>query len=203
MKEHTADKIVNKNLHILLISKKEKGLSGIVTCLFMFVIVTILLSFTLEYRIISLTKAELEDGLTVSGLAALIVDAKEYSTTGSVILDEEKSFKAFIDNLIINLDLREDFSARNPVYYHSVSIEQFVVYNVKGNDVTIIRYNEKNKLSEEQHSGMLGQVKAENGTIVEKSSIYIKLGIRLKSTFVDKTVYVDNYLVLQEDKNEG
>ncbi len=178
--------------------KKEKGMAGMASCLFLLIIVIILISFTFHYRMISLTKAELEDGLTISALSALIFDAGLYAKDGSMCIDPDRAYAAFTSLLKANLGLDEDYNAVNQVYYRALNIEKFVIYNVSEDVVTRIEYGQGGAYVSKKYELEQGSVQAENGQIIERSSLYVSLGIELRGFAGQPGSYVtvDNLLAL-------
>lgn len=184
--------------------KKEEGLADIVICMAVLIIVILCVAFTFKIRKAELTKANLEDALTASTLAALVFDVDELSATGEICIDDKKTFGIFLETLKTNLELNDDMTAKNPVYYDSVKIRTYTVYNVKGNDVITIRYNPSSGTSERAvHIGGLGTVTAENGESVKSSSAYVKLEISITGFMGGdpQIVTVDNLLALSATNN--
>lgn len=179
--------------------KREEGIADIIVCLFFVIIILWCIGFNFKLKKIELTKANLEDGLTTSTLAALIFDVDELSASGEICINVNKSFDIFEEMLKTNLDLNNDMSAKNPIYYDNIRVKSYVIYNVKKNDVTRIQYNPSNgaSYSTEYREG-LGNIIAENGEKIESSSIYVELEINLTGFAggSDTTVTVDNLLAL-------
>ena len=160
--------------------KKEQGFSEIVVSMFFVVIVVICLSFALKIRMVRLTRANLEDGLTISTLSALIFDVDELSASGTACVDINKSYKAFVKTLKTNLDLDENMNAKNPVYYRSIEIKDYIIYNVKENDITEIRYSSNGSNLNKVYVDGLGKVVAQNGETITRSSIYVEVEISIE-----------------------
>ena len=129
---------------------------------------------------VRLTRANLEDGLTISTLSALIFDVDELSASGTACVDINKSYKAFVKTLKTNLDLDENMNAKNPVYYRSIEIKDYIIYNVKENDITEIRYSSNGSNLNKVYVDGLGKVVAQNGETITRSSIYVEVEISIE-----------------------
>lgn len=182
-------------------NEKEQGFSEMFISMFLVVIVVIFLSFVLKMRMVSLTKAYLEDGLTISTLAALVFDVDELSASGAACVDINKSYNLFVSTLRTNLELDENMNAKNPVYYESIEIKNYVIYNVKGSSVTEIRYGPNGFYSSILHTGGLGEIVAENGEMITRSSIYVELEISIDGFAGDEPTKacISNLLGLSEN----
>lgn len=181
-----------------LLRKKEKGMANVIICLMFFIIVVICLMFSLKYKNVKMARDKMDDGITASSLAALIIDMDTYTATSEYTIHPEKAYNAFVETLKINLNLNDNMEALNPVYYTQIDIEDFIIYNVYKNDVTVIKYNGGIPDSYTYSNG-LGTVTAVNGEKITSSSIYVKLSLSLNSFMSsgEKYVDIDNLLAVE------
>lgn len=173
-----------------IFKKKEKGVANMLICLAFFMIVVICIMFSLKYRNIKMARDKMDDGITASSLAALIIDMDTYTATSEYMIHPEKAYSAFMENLKLNLKLNDNMEALNPVYYTKIDIGDFIIYNVNKNDVTVITYVNGIPSSYTYQNG-LGSVTAKNGEIITSSSLYVRLELDLKGFMGSREKYVD------------
>lgn len=178
--------------------KKERGMANVIMCLMFFIIVTLCLMFSMKYKNVKMARDKMDDGLTASSLAALIIDMDIYTATSECIIHPEKAYNAFLETLKINLNLNDSMEALNPVYYTKIDVQDFIIYNVYKNDVIEVTYTNGMQNSHTYSNG-LGTVTAVNGEIITTSSLYVKLGVTLNDfmSFGEKYVDIDNLLAVE------
>ena len=181
-----------------ILEKKEKGIANMLICLMFLIIVVICLMFSLKYRNIKMARDKMDDGITASSLAALIIDMDTYTATSEYMIHPEKAYSAFMETLKLNLKLNDNMEALNPVYYTKIDIGDFIIYNVNKNDVTVITYVNGIPSSYTYQDG-LGSVTARNGEIITSSSLYVRLELDLKGFMGSggKHVDIDNLLAIE------
>lgn len=156
--------------------RKKKGSSSI-GYVFLFTIATVILVIGLFL----LTKGKLmteqhyiDDALTDSVLASLVIDDDSLVSLGSDIdypnvrlKSTDNSFSLFKECLRTDLNNCDDF-------YHNLRFDSFITYEVSDNSVTITSYSGNTGLKSVS-TGKLGEVKSPTGKIVERTSAYGKV----------------------------
>ena len=156
--------------------KKRKGEIDIVVPVFFMVIISIIVIVLFQLLMFSVTRTTTEDALVVSNLASALIDPIEYGKTGNMIIQNpDEAYAIYQSALKTNLHLNDDWSPANDelVIGGPVQVLDYIIYNVKGQDVEIIGYEESagNVLI----TGGLGTVTAPTGQVIEKTSIYSKI----------------------------
>ncbi|MCM1188358.1 MAG: hypothetical protein NC541_03565 [bacterium] len=125
----------------------------------------------------------MEDALAASNLAAAVIDVEEYGISHSLrIGDLQGARNRYMTAVKGNLGLNEAWECENKgMISGPVSVVNFTVYNVSGNDVEINTFDGNGILSRTQ--GTLGQVRAPDGTVVESTGIYSELRYFIRGLF--------------------
>ena len=155
----------------------EKNVFGLFSLMFVLVLMVSVLKIA-AYKAAS---DRLEDSLAASGLAASLIDIRQYGTDHSIIIsDMEDAFAKYRETLEINLGLTNGVASGSSYIEGPVSIDVFRIYNVSGPLVTETAVSDEGvrQISE----GVLGEMKAPNGQIVEKTGIYSEISFLLKSS---------------------
>ena len=153
----------------------EKNIFGLFSLMFVLVLMVSVLKIA-SYKAAS---DRLEDSL--AGLAASLIDIRQYGTDHSIIIsDMEDAFAKYRETLEINLGLTNGASSGSSYIEGPVSIDVFRIYNVSGTGGTETAVSDEGvrQISE----GVLGEMKAPNGQIVEKTGIYSERSFLLKSS---------------------
>lgn len=149
---------------------------GLFGCLFLMLIAMY------EFQLAAYRSAStyMEDALAASGLAALLIDLERYGKDHSIVIDDPYySYEIYRDTIKINLGLDDEYvSGNETLFYGPISIEEFHIYNVVEQEVTIICVNESGITSIEK--GTVGRVTAPNGQIVYKTGVYGELAFSTK-----------------------
>lgn len=167
----------------LLLQKTDKGMvmgigMGMMFCLFLTVI---LLSQYMLRRMV-LSAAYLEDALACSNLAGAIIDTKEYGYSHEVVLQApEEAYNIFIRALKTNLNLDNQMRSKGDAFiWNEVRVEEFILYNVRGEQIEIVRFSPSGV---ERMAGYLGYTAAPNGQLVEKTGIYSEVSYQIRGYF--------------------
>ncbi len=117
------------------------------------------------------TAGYLEDALAASGLAAAVIDVESYGIDHSLVIpDAMAAYGLYQKSLGENLELTGSGQCINSsVMSGPVTIEEFWVYNVRGDQVYAQRVD---RGTEESSMGKLGEVKAPNGKVVRSTGVY-------------------------------
>ena len=163
--------------------KNKKEASGSIgyTILFgMAIIMVILVMFLLQKAKLMTHQHDVDDSLADSVLASLVADDVYYfetlEGTGTAVIrfkDRNKSYENYLQCMKAAIANTEDF-------YYNVQYSQFILYEVKGNTVTVTSYI-GNAGTKTTYTGTLGVVKTPGGEIVSKTSAYAKLSFDIKS----------------------
>ena len=154
--------------------KEEEGQITLCMGLFFVLFISILLASSLQMEMIRTSSSYMEDALAASGLASALIDVREYGTTHVIrIMDVHSSYLRYCEALKGNLGLDENWECHNKrLITGRVKIENYTVYNVKGDRVEYCRLDGG---SEEWHAGTRGQVFAPNGQLIERTGIYSEI----------------------------
>lgn len=175
-----------------------------VASMFFFLMVLIVAVFQFKLYTIMTAGAYVEDALAASNLASALIDIKEYGRSHVVrIEDTQRAFQVYRDALYCNLALDEEgYSAKEELLEGKVWIREYIVYNVLEGEVQITAYDgEGNCLRQE--SSQPGSVRTPDGTLVEHTAVYSRVGFRVmglmgrgidaeKEKSVDIVRYEDN-----------
>ncbi len=155
----------------------EKNVFGLFSLMFVLVLMVSVLNIA-SYKAVS---DRLEDALAASGLAASLIDIRQYGIDHSIIIsDMEDAYSKYRETLEINLGLSDGIPVGSSLIEGPVKIEAFRIYNVSGASVTETEVSEMGirKISE----GALGEMKAPNGQLIERTGIYSEISFPLKGS---------------------
>ncbi|MBE5862945.1 MAG: hypothetical protein E7295_08855 [Lachnospiraceae bacterium] len=149
----------------------DKGQITIFAGLFFTLFFAVVLSGYLQMEMIRSSSGYLEDALAASGLAAALIDVREYGSSHVLrIRDANESYEQYCACLKANLGLDENWECENKhLISGQVKLENYTIYNVTGDQVEYCRLDGG---GQEWHTGRLGQVLAPNGQVVERTGTY-------------------------------
>lgn len=192
----------------------EKGQVSWVLGLFLLLFLAILLCMQLQLELYRASSLYLEDALALSNLASAVIDVQEYGKTHRVrIPDPEQAYDRFCLAIQDNLGLNDNYEATNhKLISGRVQICKYIIYNVKGQEVSVWERNDSGQIREWQ--GGLGEVRSPKGQIVEKTGVYSEisypvegfLGVTVtarKSKLVDIISDHDGEEINEETENES
>ena len=167
-----------------IVIKKEKGKVEVVVTLYLIALLFISVSAVICLFSVQVWKENMQDNIVTSALAAAVVDMEEMGKTGNVRLKEDgpqiaASFKNYMK---INADLNEVMEPRN----ENSIITGPVVLNEM---ITCERIDSSEGVSYEVYHFPAGTRETVttppviNGETVEKTSIYVKVTIPIKTFF--------------------
>lgn len=159
--------------------KSDEGQIGFCVSLFFLLFLSVLLAAQLQLEQVRASDAYLQDALAASGLACALIDIREYGSTHEVrIPDVQEAYRQYCISLRANLGLDENWNCANRNMISGiVRLENYIVYNVQGDQVEIHRISQGR---EETARGRLGAVQAPNGQIIEHTGIYSEISYPLK-----------------------
>lgn len=154
--------------------KKDKGSSGAISILYPLIIVIPTIVLILMLYIAETIKEEIHDDLTLSLMASAIIDIEEFGLSNNIIIkDIDESYNIFLETLRYNMNLDDlYYSKTNDFITGPIIIEQYYIYNVKNDIVTIYKYDQSGFSSS---SGILGEIKDPKGNPIVETSIFGKI----------------------------
>lgn len=125
----------------------------------------------------------LEDALAASNLASAVIDIEEYGISHTIrIADASEAYGRYRAAVKENLALDDNWQCSNPsLIAGMVTIEEYIVYNVENDKVTILHISKDGSIHTSQ--GTLGDVTAPNGIVVEATGIYSEISFPVKGMF--------------------
>ena len=164
-----------------MLAYKTSGQVDIVVGMFLMVLLLVVVLFgfrTTEYVI---TSVYVEDALAASNLASAVIDLEEYGRTHTILVkDPQSAFLLFKEALCYNLQLDEYLNTTNrEVIAGKVSILDYIIYNVSGENITIYSLDEKGLLRG-MRTCKTGETMTPDGVMVESTTIYSKVSFSVK-----------------------
>ena len=158
---------------------KDEGQSTLCLGLFFVLFLSVLLMSYLQMEMIRSSSRYMEDALAASGLASALIDVREYGSTHVVrIPDGTEAYDQFCRSLRTNLGLDENWECHNRrLISGQVRIENYTIYNVSGERVEACRLDQGR---EEWSVGKMGEVRAPNGKLVERTGVYGEISYPVK-----------------------
>ena len=174
-------KIRTRNFSWLL--QTEYGQVEWVTGLFFLLFLGIMLCFCLQMSVYRAASLYLEDALAASNLASAVIDIEEYGRTHLILIpDPVEAYERFSIAVHDNLQLDAGWESNNKsLIAGPVTVERYIVYNVKQDMVFVQEVNANGGVH--QWQGSLGSVKAPNGISIENTSIYSELSFLVEGMF--------------------
>ncbi len=155
--------------------KTEKGGVEWTAGLFFLLFLGILMCAALQVRVFASVSDELEDTLALSNLASAVIDVEEYGISHRLVIsDPRRSYELFCRAVQENLNLDGEWQPKaDGLIRGPVKMEQYIVYSVSGNDVTVSSFDENGGMR--QQIRPLGATVAPNGLPVEYTGIYSEI----------------------------
>lgn len=155
--------------------QKTKGQLDGITGLFFLLFLGILLGTGLQVDAYRAASFYLEDALAASNLASALIDLEEYGISNAIIIENPgQAYERYCSALKGNLQLNEQWEGNNKTLISgAVTVENFTVYNVQDEVVTVYSRNAAGQINIWQ--GILGTVKAPNEVLIESTSIYSEI----------------------------
>lgn len=161
----------------------ESGQIEWVAGLFFLLFLGILLCASLQMEVFRSSSRYIEDALALSNLASAVIDVEEYGISNRLMISDPKqayeNYKAAVrENL--NLNERWEPLAAGMIS-GPVTILNYIVYNVSGNDVDISCFDHNGVMT--QWSEMLGSTVAPNGILIESTGVYSEITYQVDGLF--------------------
>lgn len=148
--------------------------------MFFFILVLSAATFQFKTQVYMTAGAYVEDALAASDLASALIDVEEYGKTHTIrIADTETAFQIYRDTLYYNLAMDEaGYSSKTELLTGEIQIRQYIVYNVSEGGVEITGYDGQGNCNLHE-IGLPGTVRTPDGTPVEHTTIYSRVGFRV------------------------
>jgi len=171
------------------ISSRKRGLSyecgqiELVTGLFLILFITVIMCAGIQVETYRAASLYMEDALAASNLASALIDVEEYGISRNIVINNPEShFEIYKDALKENLGLNEEWESKNTeLFSGKISIEEYIIYNVSGDNVEILKVNNEGSVSA-QYCGT-GEAVAPNGVPVEATGVYSEISFPIKGFF--------------------
>lgn len=167
--------------------KKKKGNLEFFTASLLLFFVPILIIYNMRMETLKFTKNYVEDGLVSSLLASATIDLRVLAESKQIINNNyDKSFKDFSETLKENLNLDDNYYPKSKrLITDTVKIDDFVIYNVLGNDIQTVRKS-NGIISTSIITNGLGNLKTPDGVQIKTTTIYAKISFKVKGYLNDE-----------------
>lgn len=174
-------KFLYRSIKNRLQNSKREGMIGLVISMFFLLMVLVLAIYLVYLLSIVQIGATVEDALVASELSGALIDIERFGKTGEIMIeDTDRSYAFFYESLKNNLCLDVNGnSSMEELNCGPVSILDFRVYNVSGEEVFEIVYDGKGRKIGE-NTGRLGEMKTPDNKEIVSSTIYGKIGFYVK-----------------------
>ncbi len=158
----------------------EGGQVEWVTGLFFLLFLGVLLCAVLQIDIFRSSSGYLEDALALSNLASAVVNVEEYGISHRLLIDDpQQAYERYCTAVKGNLNLDENWESEAVrMISGPVSIINYTVYNVSGNDVEVSCFDENGLLT--QWNETLGAAEAPNGVPIESTGVYSEISYEVE-----------------------
>ena len=177
------------------LNKKRRGEIATFTLVYLILFLLVIAAFALQIRQYLALKSDTEDALAASNLATAVVDIQEYGISHNLIVaDPDSAYRIFQDTIRVNLNLTDTWMDSTGRISGPVTVEQYVVYNVRGRDVEVHSYGPGVTYASVVTGGK-GSLTAPNGKIIESTSIYSRISYHVAGYFGTDVPAVKDNLV--------
>ena len=181
------------NIEYFINLKRKGEATGFITILFCIAIIIILNFFVFQLYV---TNAEIEktsDALVAANLSTYKnIDFKTLARNSQdiIITDDVSAFSTFIKHLGKNLFLdSNEIPIRNSYIKSKVKVENFIIYNVLGDDIFILTYLPySDNFTMEIKMGQKGLMKTPKGTIVSCTTIHSSISFDVGILFEKRNI---------------
>lgn len=158
-----------------IVGSGEEGQASWVLGLFWILFLAILLCMQLQVALYRASSMYLEDALALSNLASAVIDIREYGRTHRVLIpDPEQAYDRYCSAVKENLGLDDNYEAANhKLISGQVQIQKYIIYNVRGQKVSVWERNGGGQIQEWQ--GSLGEVRTPAGQLIEATGVYSEI----------------------------
>lgn len=161
----------------------ERGQVEWITGLFFLLFLGILLCAMLQVEIFRNSSRYLEDALALSNLASAVIDVEEYGISNKLVIsDPVMAYERYKTAVKENLNLDDNWeSPASGMISGPVSILNYTVYSVSGNDVEVSSFDHEGTMTRWRET--LGSAVAPNGLLIESTGIYSEITYRIDGLF--------------------
>ena len=166
-----------------LLRSTESGQIGWTAGLFFLLFLGVLLCAFLQMEVFRSSSRYLEDALALSNLASALIDVEEYGISHKLVIpDPQQAYERYKEAVKGNLNLNDSWECPAVgMISGPVSIVEYRVYNVNGNDVLVTQFDENGLISSWQET--LGNAVAPNGVAVESTGVYSEIAYQVEGLF--------------------
>lgn len=149
--------------------------------LFLTLFLAILLCCGLQLQIYRASSLYLEDALAASNLASALIDLEEYGISHTLQIENPmEAYAVYREALKENLGLDNNWECANRgLISGKVTVESYIIYNVKGTTVKIYDIGADGRMQEGM--GYLGTLAAPNGVMIESTGVYSEISFPAES----------------------
>lgn len=177
------------------LNKKRRGEIATFTLVYLILFLFVIAAFALQIRQYLALKSDTEDALAASNLATAVVDIQEYGISHNLIVaDPDSAYRIYQDTIRVNLNLTDTWMDSTGRISGPVTVEQYVVYNVRGQDVDVHSYGPGVTYASVVNGGK-GSLTAPNGRTIESTSIYSRISYHVAGYFGTDVPAVKDNLV--------
>ena len=166
-----------------LLRSTENGQIGWTAGLFFLLFLGVLLCAFLQMEVFRSSARYLEDALALSNLASALIDVEEYGISHRLaISDPNQAYERYKEAVKGNLNLNDNWECPAVgMISGPVSIVDYRVYNVSGNDVLVTHFDENGLITSWRET--LGSAEAPNGVVVESTGVYSEIAYKVEGLF--------------------
>lgn len=159
---------------------KQKGQIEIVVSVFFLILAVIIVACMLQMQQFRSTKTFTADALAASNLASAVIDVEEYGISNQIVIsDAGDAYDTYRRALKANMGLDDNWESQNKLAISgTVEILDYIIYNVRGNDVEVIRFGQSSYTTVLE--GGLGSVRAPNNKVITATSVYSRITFPVK-----------------------
>ncbi len=174
--------------------KKCKGQIELVCPVMLLLFLLVIIGYEMQKSRLEATADYADNALVLSNLASALIDVGEYGRSHSLIItDADAAFEIYQRALKANMELDDAWCSHTQAASGAVQIVDYIIYNVKGSDVEVIRMGRSPAVY--TVSGGLGTVAAPNGQTIASTSVYSRITFPVEGIWGLRTDAVREKLV--------
>lgn len=164
-----------------MFQKKERGMAEYILPVMLISMVCLIALLSYRLRVIKLTQIYVEDGLVSANLACSIVDLQEYGQSNEIrIPDFDQAYEIYWEALRANLNLTAAGEPKDQKLISGpVSVEEFTIYQVSGDDVVQICRTQA-QTNSHTYPGGKGSLETPDGKRIESTTVYSRIGFDIR-----------------------
>lgn len=158
--------------------KKDEGLVENLTGMIPVLAALLFMVVFVQLGVNQAAASMIEDALAASNLASAVISVEEYGISRCLAVeDPEKSFQIYRRALADNLGLDDTWVCRNSsMISGKVTVYEYSIYEVTGTDVVWYCFPQTGGMERKEFPGGAGTVKAADGTLIQSTSVYSRIG---------------------------